>query len=470
MTEQNMPHTSLSQETGYGAETAEDHESAQPSDASRRSRFLSKGMRLPFILLVCCFAAWGAAANLTDPLVSVFGSVFSMSTFQASVVQFAYYGAYFVLAIPGAYITSKFGYKTGVLVGLCFAAVGGFLFFPAAGIMTYGVFILALFTLAAGLSVLETAANPFVMAMGPEKSATRRINLAQAFNPVGVNVGGFLAAVLILPNVNPADAATRAAMTEEQLRQTQSAELQSVMGPYIGLAVLYIVLAVAIGFIRIPRSETPATQLDFPSNHISGSRLIRLASNRLYSFGVLAQFCNVAAQTCIWTFLLHYTKTNLGATDTETGHWLQAALFAFLIFRFVMTALMLWFRPVVLMLVMCSIGLGFSLVTVFTGNILGALALVGMSACISLLFPTIYGISLHGLGEDTKYGAAGLVMAIVGGALVPLLQGWLIDVVGVSTSYLVVTICFAVMVAFGIFSRRRVASREEGGRAAITAA
>jgi len=222
--------------------------------------FLYPGMVLPFCLLVSCFAAWGLAGNMTDPLVKVFRSVFSMNNFQSSLVQSAYYGAYFCLAIPAAFINSRLGYKGGVLIGLVLAGTGGLLFIPAAYVMTYSVFLTALFTLAAGLSILETSANPFVMSMGPEHNATRRLNFAQAFNPIGSNLGVLLAALLILPKVNPATAEQRAAMSQETLLATQSEELKAVMGPYVALGLLYILLAVMIGRVKVVERpvESPA--------------------------------------------------------------------------------------------------------------------------------------------------------------------------------------------------------------------
>ena len=202
-----------------------------PAPPERTRRFLHPGMRVPFVLLVTCFAAWGLAGNMTDPLVAVFGSVFSMSAFQSSLVQFAYYGAYFALALPAAWLNSRLGYKGGVLIGLGLAAGGGMLFLPAAGVMTYSMFLLALFTLAAGLSILETSANPYVMAMGPSRSATRRLNFAQAFNPVGSNLGVLLAALFTLPHVTPATAGARAALRPAALATLFSADPQAVMGP-----------------------------------------------------------------------------------------------------------------------------------------------------------------------------------------------------------------------------------------------
>jgi MFS transporter, FHS family, L-fucose permease len=423
------------------------------SAAGRRS-FLHRGMRLPFILIVTCFAAWGVLNNMTDPLVSVFSSVFSMGAFQSSLVQFAFYGAYCVLAIPAAWINSRLGYKGGVLIGLLLASVGGFLFFPASLVMTYAMFLTALFTLAAGLSILETSANPYVMAMGPQATATRRLNLAQAFNPVGSNLGVLLAAIFILPQVNPATAEDRAALSQAELEAVQSAELQAVMGPYISLAVVLVIIAIAIALVRVPKNPSLMADTRSSLQQLPGTRLSRLLKNRRYSFGVVAQFFNIAAQTCIWTFTLHYVMETLGVDEAEAGYWLQASLVVFLVSRFVMVGLMGRFDARKLMVLMCALGTGLSVLAVVTGNIVGAVAIVLLSACISLLFPTIYGIALEGLGQDTKYGAAGLIMAIVGGALMPLLHGWVIDISSAQVSYLVVTFCFIVVASYGIYVLR----------------
>ena len=285
---------------------------AGPVQKAQSNRgFLYPGMVLPFCLLVSCFAAWGLAGNMTDPLVKVFRSVFSMTNLQSSLVQSAYYGAYFCLAIPAAFINSRLGYKGGVLIGLVLAGTGGLLFIPAAYVMTYSVFLTALFTLAAGLSILETSANPFVMSMGPEHNATRRLNFAQAFNPIGSNLGVLLAALLILPKVNPATAEQRAAMSHEALLATRSSELKAVMGPYVALGLLYILLAVMIGRVKV--AERPVESAAGESG--GPGRLMRLLHNKRYSFGVVAQYFNVSAQTCIWTYTLHYVTSALGVSD-----------------------------------------------------------------------------------------------------------------------------------------------------------
>ncbi|MGR3449514.1 MAG: MFS transporter [Paracoccus sp. (in: a-proteobacteria)] len=242
--------------------------------------FVHPGMRLPFMLLVTCFAAWGIAANMTDPLVQVFSRIFSMTTLQASLVQFAYYGAYFLLALPAAFINRRWSFKTGILTGLGCAILGAFLFYPAAQAMTFGFFLAALFLLAGGLSILETSANPFVMAMGPEANATRRLNLAQAFNPVGTNIGVLLAATLILPQLNQASAADRAAMAPDALRAVRQAELQAVMTPYVGFAFVLLAIWVAIALIRMPtRARPPRAAPSISARRCGGCRATAITSS-----------------------------------------------------------------------------------------------------------------------------------------------------------------------------------------------
>jgi FHS family L-fucose permease-like MFS transporter len=237
---------------------------------------------IPFILLIICFAAWGVAANMTDPLVKVFSKIFNMSTLQGALVQFSYYGAYFCLALPAAFINRRYSYKVGVLTGLGLAAVGAFMFYPASQLMVYGYFLAALFILAAGLSILETSANPFVIAMGPEGNATRRLNLAQAFNPVGTNLGVLLATALILPKLNAATSEERTAMSAEQLRSVQAAELDAVMTPYVGMAFVLVAIWVAIALVRMPTAREASAE--GPREVHFTATLGRLMSNPHYRY------------------------------------------------------------------------------------------------------------------------------------------------------------------------------------------
>ncbi len=432
----------------------------------KRAPLVSRETLLPFILLTICFAAWGVAANMTDPLVKVFSKIFTMSSLQSALVQFAYYGAYFCLAIPAAFINKRFSYKTGVLTGLGCAAAGAFLFYPASQTMTYGFFLLALFVLAGGLSILETSANPYVMAMGCEQSATRRLNLAQAFNPVGTNLGVFLAATLILPNLNQASADQRASMSAAELKSVIGAELDAVMVPYVGMAFVLVVVWIAIACIKTPVNESTEQRAE---NIQLGASLKRLMLNRHYRFGVLAQFFNVGAQTCVWTFTIQYAMAAIGGNEVDGGQVLQYSMIVFLISRFVMTWLMQYLYPAKLLMIMSLIAAGLCIVMTQAPNMVGVVSLVAISACLSLMFPTIYGIALEGLGEDTKLGAAGLVMAILGGAILPLFQAAIIDSWSVIVSYVVPALCFLLVAGYGLFDIKNKATRTTTANSANSA-
>ena len=432
----------------------------------KRAPLVSRETLLPFILLTICFAAWGVAANMTDPLVKVFSKIFTMSSLQSALVQFAYYGAYFCLAIPAAFINKWFSYKTGVLTGLGCAAAGAFLFYPASQTMTYGFFLLALFVLAGGLSILETSANPYVMAMGCEQSATRRLNLAQAFNPVGTNLGVFLAATLILPNLNQASADQRASMSAAELKSVIGAELDAVMVPYVGMAFVLVMVWIAIACIKTPVNESTEQRAE---NIQLGASLKRLMLNRHYRFGVLAQFFNVGAQTCVWTFTIQYAMAAIDGNEVDGGQVLQYSMIVFLISRFVMTWLMQYLYPAKLLMIMSLIAAGLCIVMTQAPNMVGVVSLVAISACLSLMFPTIYGIALEGLGEDTKLGAAGLVMAILGGAILPLFQAAIIDSWSVIVSYVVPALCFLLVAGYGLFDIKNKATRTTTANSANSA-
>jgi FHS family L-fucose permease-like MFS transporter len=396
---------------------------------------------VPFVLLILCFAAWGSAANLSEVMVSVFKKIFSgMSNFQSGLVTFAYYGAYFLLAVPAAFINRRYGYKTGVLTGLGLAAVGGLLFLPASKLLTYGAFLAALFVLAAGLSILETSANPFAIAMGPEATSTRRLNLAQVFNPVGSNIGVLLGALVITPNIILGRKGT-ADPTGPALAEAQKHDLNVVLGPYLAIAAVLVIIWLLIAFKKIPVPQEQMEQ-ELLAGHAEQKKgwLGRLARNPHYRYGVIAQFFNIAAQVGTWSFTIQYAEGVAGQSPKAAGWYLQASLILFLISRFVMFLLLGIFRPTKL------------LAGVLSPNMVGLIAVVCISLCLSLMFPTIYGVALQGLGADTKFGAAGLVMAILGGALVSPIQGAIVDATGKqSTGFLVPAIGFAVVLGYAIF-------------------
>jgi FHS family L-fucose permease-like MFS transporter len=456
---------------------AHDARSAFTSD---RPALIPGAHVLPFILLTTCFAAWGVANNMTDPLVKVFSRIFTMSALQSSLVQFSFYGAYFCLALPAAIIIKRYSYKTGVLVGLGLFTVGSLLFFPASRTMQFSHFLLAIFVLAGGLSILETSCNPYVIALGAPETATRRLNLAQSFNPVGSVIGTMLAGFMILPYINRATDAERAAMTSARLSAIQSAELSAVMTPYVGTAFVLVLLWIAIAITKMPAASDAGPAIDFFPT------VRRLARNRHYSFGVVAQFFYVAAQICVWTFTIHYISSIVErgggepllallqssgiygfvssirlippgqalSAETVAGIYHICALLLFLVFRFICTALMQILRPSLMLAGLAAAAVVLTVVVILSVNLVGVLSLVAISACMSLMFPTIYGIALHGLGGDTKLGGAGLVMAILGGSLFPLLQGALVDARGPAFSYVVPLVCFVVVTAYGLFDLR----------------
>jgi FHS family L-fucose permease-like MFS transporter len=417
------------------------------------SKLVSPGMGVLFVVLICCFTVWGAAADLTTPMVAGFKTIFDMNTFQASLVQLAYYGAYFLLALPAAFINQRFGYKAGLLSGLTLAAVGAFAFYPASHIMTYSAFLVALFAMAAGCSILETSANPFVLSLGPEETATRRLNFAQAFNPVGTNIGVLLATTFILPKLTqPVNMAALSAAEEHKIRAGQ---LAAVMGPYIGLGCVLIAIAIVIAFSKAP---TPVEE--FPDGDLAGASPAKiLFSNKRYVFGVVAQFCNVGAQVCTWTYIIQYSQQALDGSLKLGGQVLQVSLMFFLVSRFVMTWVIGKIRATKVLAVLSALAVVFCVIGMVSPNIVGVGALVLVSVCLSLMFPTIYGVALKGLGPATKFGAAGLVMAIVGGAIMPTVQGKILDATSPAISFIVPAVLFLVIAAYAVFDLRTPTQR-----------
>ena len=433
---------------------------AAETERPGRPPLIGRGMLVLFIALIACFTAWGLAQDLTTPMVAGFKRIFDMSTVQASLVQLAYFGAYFLLALPAAFINQRFGYKTGILTGLALAAIGAFSFYPASKIMTYEAFLVALFAMAAGCSILETSANPYVLALGPEETATRRLNFAQAFNPVGTNLGVLLASTLILPKL--ADPVNMAGLSEEQLHEVRANELSAVMAPYLALAVLLVVI-----WIAIAAQKAPPIVEEFPDAgpHEGGTRALFgiLWRSRLYRFGVAAQFMNIAAQVCTWTYIIAYVQQALGGSLERGGFYLQLSLIIFLVSRFVMTWVIGRVRATKVLALLAFLGVVLCVFAVLSPNLAGVIALISLSLCLSLMFPTIYGVALKGLGPATKFGAAGLVMAIVGGAIMPVVQGKLVDVTSPAFSFIVPAGCFALVGLYAIYDLAAQPTVRTGG-------
>lgn len=399
---------------------------------------------LPFILITSLFLMWGLANNMTDTLLAAFKRILSMTDFQTSWIQIAFYGSYFCLALPAAILIKKFSYKTGVLAGLGIFIVGALLFYPASISMSYSFFLLALFILAGGLSILETAANPYIIAMGPEETGTRRLNLAQSFNPVGSILGVFLSKVFILSQLNEASAEVRAAMTTEELNAIQTQEFSAVMIPYVGVAIFLLLLWVSIALTKMPKYSDKEEPIDI------GPSLKRLTKNSKYVWGVVAQFFYVGAQIGVWSYSIRYVMDELQVNESEAANYYMVALVLFAASRFICTALMRFVSPEKLLIGLATLAIICTSVVILSGGIVGVYALTAISGCMSLMFPTIYGLAVDGLGRDTRIAGSGLIMAILGGAILTSLQGQVSDISGnIKISFLVPLVCFLVVAIFG---------------------
>jgi MFS transporter, FHS family, L-fucose permease len=416
-----------------------------------RESILPPGARWPFFLLASCFLWWAIANNLTDPLVKVFKEIFGMTTLQASFIQSAFYGGYFCMALPGAMIARKYTYKTGVLLGLGVYAVGCFLLYPAMLAEEFLLFCFAYYVLACGLGVLETNANPYVLALGSEKTATRRLNFAQSFNPIGSVLGILLCQVLVMARL-PKDANQQLSIAPEQA----SDALNTVIFPYLSVAAVLLVVWVLILITRMPDASEHDKHLHFLD---TAGRLLR---NKNYVFSVFAQFCYVGTQISVWTYTNFYIPDQLGVSQEVALRYHTIALVLFLCSRWVFTGLMTYFRGSTLLAAASVLGVLCVLCVVFVGGMPGVIALVCVSGCMSLMFPTIFGLGCSDLGEDTKLASSGQIMAIVGGAIITPMQGAMEDWWGVSLSYLLPLACFVVIGLYALSARNREEAFHEG--------
>ncbi|MGF1635981.1 MAG: L-fucose:H+ symporter permease [Cyclobacteriaceae bacterium] len=404
---------------------------------------------IPFILITSLFLLWGLANNMTDTLLAAFKKIMSMTDAQTSHIQLAFYGSYFCLALPAAILIKKYSYKTGILLGLGMFAVGALLFYPASHTMVYGHFLAALFILAGGLSILETTANPYIIAIGSEETGTRRLNFAQSFNPIGSLLGVFLSKTFILSQLNVASAEERATMPAEELFATQSAELEAVMGPYVSIAIILILLWVIIYFYNMPTASDEDKSINLMPS------IKRLMQKSHYVSGVVAQFFYVGAQIGVWSYTIRYVMVELNLDEDNASDYYMVALGVFMAFRFVSTFLMKFLSPARLLAGASIMAIFLTLMVMYGEGYTGVYALVAISACMSLMFPTIYGMSIRGLGEDTKIGASGLIMAILGGAVLTFIQGQVSDETGsIHFSFVVPMLCFVIILLYAIVGKR----------------
>jgi FHS family L-fucose permease-like MFS transporter len=413
-------------------------------------KVVTREFLLPFILVTSLFYFWGIANNMTDTLLSAFKRIMSMTDVQTSLIQLSFYGSYFCFALPAALFIKRYSYKSGVILGLILYAGGAMLFYPAAQTASYGFYLFAIYVLAGGCSILETTANPYILSMGPPETATRRLNLAQAFNPLGSITGILLSQYFILSELSSADATQRAQMDPEQLRLMKTGELNAITYTYMGVGfVLFIILLIMI-FSRMPKN------LDSDRSIQLGSTFKRLIKNKIYSWGVVAQFFYVGAQIGVWSFTIRIVMQELGINEQSAANVYLLSIICFSISRFIFTWLMRYIRPSRLLIIAAIADIVCTAAVVLAGGsgMFLIVMLVGVSVFMSLMFPTIYGIALDGLGEDAKIGASGLIMAILGGALLTPLQGLVSDLAGINIAYSVPLICFVVVMAYGIMAQK----------------
>ena len=407
-----------------------------------------------FLLVTSLFALWGFANDITNPMVAAFRTILLLSNFESSLVQAAFYGGYCVMAVPAALLIKKLSYKAGILAGLGLYALGCFLFVPAGHLQAFWTFLLAYFVMTCGLSFLETTANPYILAMGAPETATRRLNFAQAFNPLGSLAGMLVARELILSRLNSLSEEERLELLNsnpEALAKVTEADLSVVVGPYLALGVVVCFVLVVFALAHLPKTagEEKATKTE------ALATFLRLIQQGRYWGGVVAQTFYVGAQIMVWTFIIHYGVDELGLSKADAQSWNMAAMILFVSSRFLCTYFLKFITPGVLLASLALAAAACTLGTIFLPGYSGLLCLVGISACMSLMFPTIYGIALKGLGEDAKLGSAGLIFAIGGGCLLPPLQGALMDlktVAGFSAtraSFALPLLCFGVVAAYG---------------------
>ncbi|MCG9792314.1 L-fucose:H+ symporter permease [Flavobacterium algicola] len=408
---------------------------------------VTKQNLIPFILITSLFALWGFANDITNPMVAAFGTVMEISTAKAALVQFAFYGGYATMAIPAALFVRKYSYKKGIILGLVLYAIGALLFFPAAKYEIFEFFLVSLYILTFGLAFLETTANPYILSMGDERTSTQRLNLAQAFNPIGSLMGMFVASKFILVALDSDRRNEMGDLIFTNLAEAQKAiirthDLEIIRNPYVILGGVVIFMLVLISLMKMPK------RVHDPNQGSAMNSFKRLVKNGKYREGVFAQLFYVAAQIMVWTFIIQYAD-NIGIAKATAQNYNIVAMAIFLTSRFICTFLMKYINAKTLLMIF-AIG---AMITT-SGAILiegqfGLYSLVAVSFFMSLMFPTIYGIALNGLSsEDTTLGAAGLVMAIVGGAIMPVLQGSIIDMgtIGsfsaVNFSFVLPLICF----------------------------
>ena len=468
-----------------------------------KQRIIPQGVVWPFILLTSLFFAWAVPNNLTDTMLAAFKRIMSMSDSKTAWIQVVcYLLGYGCCAVPGALFIKKYTYKSGVLLGLSLYILGAFLFYPAKLCLqvnpelSFSMYLFAIFILFAGLSVLETASNSYVCAIGPEATATQRLNFAQSFNPFGAITGVVISQVFVLSQLNLFTATERAALPVNELTAIQGQELSAVTATYFTVGVVMLFIFLSILFTKMPNLKEGGQKLDFAGT------FRRLTKNRNYVWGVIAQFFYVGAQIAVWSFVIRYAMQQLdlntvvsslgaNATSADVIQKLRAvepvaagfynlceaiglddllprtseqagatyyimSLILFVVMRFACTGLMRYFHPRKILSALAVVAVVCCIITIYAQGVAGVYALMCISGCMSLMFPTIYGMGITGLGDDTKIGGSGMVMAIAGAAVLTQIQGIVSDMSSISLAYWIPAIAFAIIAWYSIVICKRL--------------
>jgi len=402
----------------------------------------TKGYIFPLILVTSLFFFWGFIHNLDPILIPHLKKSFRLTDLETAFVDFSVFIAYFVMALPAGYFMRKYGYKSGIILGLCLFAIGSLLFLPAADTRQYIFFLGALFIIACGLTFLETAANPYVTILGKPETATQRLNFSQSFNGLAAFLAPVIGGKLILSGTNYTDAQL-AAMVPSDKEAYLLAEAGSVKGPYLTLGILIIVIAILFVFTKLPDIKENNAEAD-------GSNIRHALRNKHLSWAIVAQFFYIGAQVCVLSFFIRFVTVSAGISEQEASWYAGGAGLAFMLGRFAGTFLMQYVMPNKLLMLYAVFSIALTLVAIFGTGIITAYALIGVAFFMSIMFPTIFSMGIAGLGKDTKLGSSLIVMSIVGGAVLPLGLGYISDVTqNIQYGYIVPLICFAVVFFFG---------------------
>jgi FHS family L-fucose permease-like MFS transporter len=417
-----------------------DSNASRPHSGNTNAPVVPPGRMVPFLLVTFLFFLWGVPNNLNDILIRQFMKSFEINRLQAGLVQSAFYLGYFLLALPAGALMRRSGYKVGIITGLCLYGVGCFLFWPAAIVGQYWFFLTALFVIAAGLSFLETASSPFIAQLGDPETSEQRLNLAQAFNPLGSISAVLVGSRFIFSGIELKPAEIAALQAQGKYQQYLQSETLRVIVPFLVIGAIVLLWA-----LLIARTPFPHTGLDYSQATIARDHSKPVWKRRHFVGAVISQFLYVGSQIAIWSYLIPYAHAHADLNERTAGYWLTGALGAFTVGRFVSTVLLKYVRANVLVSIFAVINTGLSAFIALHPGMSGVYCLIILSFFMAPMFPTIFALGIKGLGTRTKTGGSVLVMAVIGGAIITLVMGGISDRSDVAFAYLVPMVCFVLV-------------------------